>query len=133
MTLGVMALEDSTVLSNPPDVGSSAGESNIMQSPRTVETALNLLRSLRPRIIQLLEGDPGLRVPLDVLDVLKTQRYQPLQDNVAGVTHIGAGVLFLGPQPSNGIITNERRKLFAVCRKLIADLNVVLGLIYQSS
>ncbi|KAF8172721.1 hypothetical protein BJ912DRAFT_1148040 [Pholiota molesta] len=42
------------------------------EPPRTVTTALALLRSLQPQISAILDGSSGVQVPLEVLDVLKT-------------------------------------------------------------
>ncbi|KAF5315281.1 hypothetical protein D9619_007564 [Psilocybe cf. subviscida] len=53
---------------------------------RTPSTALELLRSLQPQIKKILHGDTGLCVPLEVMDVLKTERIRPprpAQTNVA--------------------------------------------------
>jgi hypothetical protein len=44
------------------------------EPPRTVATALALLRSLQPQISAILDGSRGVQVPLEVLDVLKTTR-----------------------------------------------------------
>lgn len=99
MTLGVMALE-------PEDEIAVAGTSS--QPRKTVSTALALLASLSPRISRILDGERGVKVPLDVLDVLKTEKMR------SGNEKIGAGVLFLGPLES-AAINNERRKLRDVC------------------
>ena len=103
LTLGVMALE------SEDDAAAVAGTSS--QHPKTVSTALALLASLSPRISQILDGERGVKIPLDVLDVLKTEKMRNGKDE-----KIGAGVLFLGPQES--AISPERRKLRDVCGML---------------
>jgi hypothetical protein len=54
-----------------PDVSSPPEPA---EPPRTVTTALALLRSLQPQISAILDGSSGVQVPLEVLDVLKTTR-----------------------------------------------------------
>ena len=43
-------------------------------SKKTVSTALGLLNSLKPRISEILEGDKGIKIPLEVLHALKTEK-----------------------------------------------------------
>ncbi|KAG2010611.1 hypothetical protein CC2G_013422 [Coprinopsis cinerea AmutBmut pab1-1] len=90
LTLGVMALETGD--------SPGSGEPQETQPARTVETALDLLRSLKPRISELLSENGGgsrLKVPLELLDV-----FPP------GAT-TGANVLYLGPDMT-GIDDGDR-------------------------
>ncbi|KAJ3501229.1 hypothetical protein NLJ89_g9436 [Agrocybe chaxingu] len=94
---------------------------------RTVSTALALLRSLQPEIREILDGEPSVKVPLEVMDVLKTERMRvpkPSGESVGEVqlqqqeeeSRVGAGVLFLGPKVLDlGVVDEERMKLEAVC------------------
>jgi len=100
-------------------------EASTASSLRTVSTALILLRSLRPRISEILDGTKGVKVPLEILDVLKAERMRrknqqndkSLRDVAnPGVEEVGAGVLFIGPaDASNGVLDEEGRKLTEVC------------------
>ncbi|EAU80986.2 hypothetical protein CC1G_03162 [Coprinopsis cinerea okayama7 len=90
LTLGVMALETGD--------SPGSGEPQETQPARTVETALDLLRSLKPRISELLSENGGgsrLKVPLELLDV-----FPP-----GAMT--GANVLYLGPDMT-GIDDGDR-------------------------
>jgi len=85
MTLGVMALEqdDSSVVSShrpltqsqpllspAPPLTTPLGYS----TKKTVSTALDLLKSLKPRISEILDCDKGVEIPLEVMHVLKTEK-----------------------------------------------------------
>jgi len=72
ITLGVMALED------PP-----------ASSEKTIETALALLSTLRPHIMECLDGH-GLRVPLTEMNIMNPNR---------GDAADNAHVLWFGPSP----------------------------------
>lgn len=101
MTLGVMALE-------VDDVGTSS------RRGKTPASALALLASLSPQISQILNGDKGVKVPLEVVDVLKTEKIR--QGGPRDNENIGAGVLFLGPREiTTNTMDGERRKLMDVC------------------
>ena len=90
-------------LANMPEVSTAS-------SLRTVSTAL---------------GTKGVKVPLEILDVLKVERMRrkdqqndkSLRDVAnPGVEEVGAGVLFIGPaDASSGVLDEERRKLTEVC------------------
>jgi hypothetical protein len=62
------------------------------EPPRTVTTALALLRSLQPQISAILDGSRGVQVPLEVLDVLKTTRITAPKPrrNTNAVAHPGS-------------------------------------------
>lgn len=108
MTLGVMALE-----SEDADK-SHEGPGTLSHQRKTVSTALALLSSLSPQISQILNDEKGIGVPLEVLDVLKTEK-MPSSKTGEG-ENIGAGVLFLGPRESSRhTMSDERRKLMDVC------------------
>jgi len=113
MTLGLMALEaeDDNVVAND-ERGTSS------RQRKTVSTALTLLASLSTQISQILEGEKGVKVPLEVLDVFKTEKLRtkggPRESGK--IENIGAHLLFLGPRESSRItMDDERRKLMDVC------------------
>ena len=111
MTLGVMALE-----SEDDDAAASSSVRGIStRQRRTVSTALALLASLSSQITEILNGEKGVKVPLEVLDVMKTEK---MRTKVPRETeNVGAGVLFLGPRESSrNNMDDERRKLMDVCR-----------------
>lgn len=123
MTLGVMALETEPTQEND-------GEE--VPQVKTVASALSLLNSLKPQIKKILVDDAALKVPLEVLDVLKTERIRKNIGERGGSSQeadsndVGAGVLFIGPQASS-TPNDEKAKLLAVCGKpcpLIFSLNV---------
>jgi hypothetical protein len=75
MTLGVMALEQDDNSVEPTE----APDTTTLQGhlPRkTVSSALYLLNSLKPRISEILKCDKGIKVPLEVMHVLKTENMQ---------------------------------------------------------
>ncbi|KAF8175548.1 hypothetical protein BJ912DRAFT_1147050 [Pholiota molesta] len=86
MTLGVMALQKKPIpaaaatVEDPAPLRPTAPRPQRVstpepaEGPRTVTTALALLRSLQPQISAILDGSRGVQVPLEVLDVLKTTR-----------------------------------------------------------
>ncbi|KAF8147870.1 hypothetical protein B0H34DRAFT_738528 [Crassisporium funariophilum] len=104
---------------------------------KTVSTALALLRSLQPAISLILDGEKGVKVPLDVLDVLKTERIRrrhdvpPASDGAGGGAasgasegsgereereeKVGAGVLFVGPAAASSRGEEDVGKLMRVC------------------
>ncbi|KJA17032.1 hypothetical protein HYPSUDRAFT_1046429 [Hypholoma sublateritium FD-334 SS-4] len=63
--------------SRTPAQGSSAPQSPSPAPRKTVSTALSLLQSLQPTISTILRGEKGVKVPLTVLDVMKTIRMRP--------------------------------------------------------
>jgi hypothetical protein len=73
-TTGPASSHSSTPL--PPELNASgvSPPPEPAEPPRTVATALALLRSLQPQISAILDGSRGVQVPLEVLDVLKTTR-----------------------------------------------------------
>jgi len=124
------AVGNSLSPTSTPTPGRTVGLANMPEastasSLRTVSTALILLRSLRPRISEILDGTKGVKVPLEILDVLKVERMRKKDQqndkslrDVAnpGVEEVGAGVLFIGPaDASSGVLDEERRKLMEVC------------------
>jgi hypothetical protein len=118
MTLGVMALSESEDGDGDGDDADDNGDDTPFRQPKTVSAALALLESLSPQISVILDGDGGVKVPLDVLDVLKAEkmRRRAPQGAAAKDDHIGAGVLFLGPRESRRDTMNaERRKLMDIC------------------
>ena len=73
MTLGVMSLErddDSVVPTEAPETTTAQGH----LPKKTVSSALYLLHSLKPRISEILQSDKGIKVPLEIMHVLKTQK-----------------------------------------------------------
>ena len=73
MTLGVMALEQDDDSVHPTE----ASETSIAQGhlpKKTVSSALYLLNSLKPRISEILKFDKGIKVPLEIMHVLKTEK-----------------------------------------------------------
>lgn len=63
----------------PPEgaVTASTTSKGKVKERRTPSTALELLRSLHPQIKQILQRDAAVRVPLHVMDVLKTEHIRP--------------------------------------------------------
>ena len=125
LTLGVMSLEpvdqSLTTLDSQRSTQASNSDTPPVALKKTVETALELLASLQPRIAEILEGSAGVKVLLDQLDVLKTQKIQSqrspdkgAQPAEEGPPKVGAGVLFLGPSPS-ALQSVEGVKLMRVC------------------
>lgn len=104
---------------------------------KTVSTALALLQSLSPHISQILKGGTGVKVPLEVLDVLKTKEMtipanKGQEKGISSVRKdigtkeqeqlckIGAGVLFVGPrEPVQSSPVEETRKLMDVCGRCL--------------
>ena len=70
---------------------------------KTLETALDLLRSLQPSIAVLLQGRNSVKVRLDSLDILKPDR-----------DYKNAHVLFSGPSTLDD---DDSARLEAVCSK----------------
>ncbi|KAL4080544.1 hypothetical protein J3A83DRAFT_22090 [Scleroderma citrinum] len=88
LTLGVMTLVDSVTLAEMPD--SSRSQASPAAPNRTVADALSLLRSLKPRIMELLVGS-RLCVPLERMHIMEPDGGDPDR----------AHVLWLGPSPDN--------------------------------
>jgi len=144
MTLGVMALEEEAS-AGLTSVGTSSGRaaSPDISAPavqrKTVSTALRLLMSLSPQISEILKESKMVKVPLEVMDVLKTEKMLPQGQSgkKASVAEendshgrkkekrperddyydrVGAGVLFVGPQEmAKNLMDEERQKLMGVC------------------
>jgi len=124
LTLGVMALDpvdqEQPSLDHQPSLPESSTNTPPVVPKKTVETALELLESLQPRISEILGGSTGVKVLLDHLDVLKTQKIRTLRspgegpELEEGPPKVGAGVLFLGPSPS-ALQSVEGVKLMRVC------------------
>ena len=134
MTLGVMALEQDDDSVNPTE----APETRTAQGcfpKKTVSSALYLLNSLKPRISEILQLDKGIKVPLDVMHVFKTEKmrlnwrgnqgkgvdkkrlsgggsgpHNVIQEKEA----IGAGVLYVAPEIKNQSVNMDLRKLIQV-------------------
>lgn len=73
LTLGVMSLEESASAqaeASPQNIESSSGQ---VTRPRTLESAIALLRELRPRILELL-SDAQLLVALQRVDIMRPDR-----------------------------------------------------------
>lgn len=72
MTLGVMALEqdDSVDFTEAPETTTAQGH----LPKKTVSSALYLLNSLKPRISEILQFDKGIKIPLEIMHVLKTEK-----------------------------------------------------------
>jgi hypothetical protein len=73
MTLGVMALEqddDSVHPTEAPETTTAQGH----LPKKTVSSALYLLNSLKPRISEILQFDKGIKVPLEIMHVFKTEK-----------------------------------------------------------
>lgn len=85
--------EDSLNLSPASSATTTAG------TQKTVNTALALLTSLRPRILAFLGTQP-LRIALEVLDIMRPHRI--------GATN--AHIMFIGPGENEG-----NKRLRAVC------------------
>ncbi|KAL5482297.1 hypothetical protein ACEPAI_8891 [Sanghuangporus weigelae] len=84
----------------------SAGEHLAGEKPKslpTVSLALSLLRLLRPRILEALDGH-SLRVPLTSIDVMKPDRNDSTR----------AHVLFTGPS-ENDLLSENGQRLKRVC------------------
>ena len=73
MTLGVMALEQDDDSVDPADAPEISATQDHLPK-KTVSSALYLLNSLKPRISEILQFDKGIKVPLEILHVLKTQK-----------------------------------------------------------
>jgi hypothetical protein len=83
MTLAVMALEIDGSGSTTSDLpGSISAEQT---SPKTIADALSLLESLRPQILELMQGAEDLQVPLTGLDIMNNDK------NAAYVVWTGPG------------------------------------------
>jgi len=107
MTLGVMSLEkdeeaasvvgvdvaeDQSVserLSRLQIKGSSLPSP---RTPRTIDTALSLLASLKPRITEILNGSKGVDVPLEVLDVMKTEKIRVQKNEFTRASEVRSSV-----------------------------------------
>ena len=85
MTLGVMALEQDDDSVDPTEAPETT-EAQDHLSKKTVSSALYLLNSLKPRISEILQCDKGVKVPLEIMDVLKTQR---MRLNTKGNKEVG--------------------------------------------
>ena len=73
MTLGVMSLEQDDDLVDPTEApGTTTAQGHLPK--KTVSSALYLLNSLKPRISEILQHDKGIRVPLEIMHVLKPQK-----------------------------------------------------------
>ena len=72
MTLGVMALEQDDDVVDPTKAPETTAQGHMHK--KTVSSALHLLNSLKPRISEILQFDKGIRVPLEIMHVLKTQK-----------------------------------------------------------
>ena len=73
MTLGVMALEqddDSVDITKAPETTTA----QLRFPKKTVSSALYLLNSLKPRISEILQFGKGVKVPLEIMHVLKTEK-----------------------------------------------------------
>lgn len=73
LTLGVMSLEESASAqaeASSQNIESSSGQ---VTRPRTLESAIALLRELRPRILELL-SDAQLLVALQRVDIMRPDR-----------------------------------------------------------
>ena len=70
MTLGVMSLEQDDDSVEPPETTTPLGH----LPKKTVSSALYLLNSLKPRISEILQSDKGIKVPLEVMHVFKTEK-----------------------------------------------------------
>ncbi|KAK7001491.1 hypothetical protein R3P38DRAFT_1796761 [Favolaschia claudopus] len=92
LTIGVMALSLTEPSPAPPPFISDDSNSRV----RTVSDAIALLQTLAPDIKAI--SDEALRLPLDKMGVLKTQRQQ-------------AGVLYVGPSDA---VTEEKRKVIRI-------------------
>ncbi|KAL5519690.1 hypothetical protein ACEPAG_1350 [Sanghuangporus baumii] len=73
------------------------------KNPPTVSLALSLLRLLRPRILDALDGH-SLSVPLTSIDIMKPDRNDPTR----------AHVLFAGPS-ENDLLSENGQRLKRVC------------------
>ena len=73
MTLGVMALEQDNDSVEPTEVPETTTPQGHLPK-KTVSSALYLLDSLKPRISEILQCDKGIKVPLEVMHVLKTEK-----------------------------------------------------------
>ena len=73
MTLGVMALEQDDDSVEPIEALESTTSQGHL-TKKTVSSALYLLNSLKPRISEILQCDKGIKVPLEVMHVLKTKK-----------------------------------------------------------
>lgn len=82
---------------------------------RTPSTALELLRSLQPQIKKILHGDTGLCVPLEVMDVLKTERMRPPRPAQTNVDPSNAALSARAGQDQVGV---ERAQLGRVVERV---------------
>jgi len=124
MTLGVMNLEQDYESVDPTEQPETTQAQGHLPK-KTVSSALYLLNSLKPHISEILQFDKGIKVPLEILHVLKTQKirvntkgnkgvggdrkeeasdgrggsgpYDVMQEKEA----IGAGVLYIAPEIKN--------------------------------
>lgn len=118
LTLGVMSLEDnqeqadssspSTVI-YPPSL--ETPNTLITNTPSTLASALALLNSLRPTLLQMLERRP-LLVPLESIDIMKPGRSAERRSKD---DPMNAHILFAGPLPSNE--SEDLKRLREICSK----------------
>ena len=73
MTLGVMALEQEDDSVGPAEAPETRTAQDHLPK-KTVSSALYLLNSLKPRISEILQSDKGIKIPLEIMHVLKTQK-----------------------------------------------------------
>jgi hypothetical protein len=140
MTLGVMALEpddDSVHPTEAPETTAAQGH----LPKKTVSSALHLLNSLKPRISEILQYDKGIKVPLEIMHVLKTEKMrsntkgnqvggEDRKEKASGRKQsgisedgsepyevkgpIGAGVLYIAPEIENQSVDIDLRKMVQV-------------------
>lgn len=73
LTLGVMSLEESASAQTGASSQITESSSGQVTRPRTLESAIALLRELRPRILELL-SDAQLLVALHRVDIMRPDR-----------------------------------------------------------
>jgi hypothetical protein len=143
MTLGVMTLEQEDDPVVPTEaLGITTAQGHLPK--KTVSSALCLLNSLKPGISEILQFDKGIKVPLEIMHVLKTQKMRLNTKGNKGVARkdrkeeapgssedgrrgssgpydviqekeaIGAGVLYIAPEIKNQDVNIDLCKLIQV-------------------
>ncbi|VDC01513.1 unnamed protein product [Peniophora sp. CBMAI 1063] len=110
LTLGVMSLDQPSPSTPPPSTQSQSTE----PPPATLTRATELLHTLRPRVLEMLGGEP-LRVGLERMDIMPPERGDPER----------AHVLWVGPDLEG----EDGRRLRAVCdviQKTFMDAGLVV-------
>jgi len=124
MTLGVMALEENgeegAAGITPMGTSSRRAASPDLSTPavqrKTISTALGLLKSLSPQISAILKESKAVKVPLEVMEVLKIEKMRPRGQSVEtivkrerkGSSRKGQ-IIAIELEPGSSLLLHKRR------------------------